>query len=315
MKKIIIIGTYPSNDKNELMLSECIDNLSNIGYHLMIVSHYPIPAHIQNKVNYCVYDKENILLPYEMTPKFWFYSNNFDIVINSNGHLITICKNMSNGCNFANFLGYEFFYYMESDNIFSHEDIDKLIELEKNMFEENKKMIFFKHQIEHSIIYESLIFGGSPGYFSTTLKLPTTITQTTDYKMSLEQSLEQLFYKNLSHLESDFHIINDSSQSFFERSEINKISHNIFAEVICTKNNEPFLWMSNSIDNKKSVKITINSSDDNILYPGVWKYLSLTIGDKITLEINDDGYVTKKNFDISTEMLDFYSKKGTITFK
>ena len=311
MNKIIIIGTYPSNEQSEQMLSECVDNLSNIGYDLMIVSHYPIPTYIQEKVNYCIYDKENILLPYELTPNFWLYDNGFDIVINSNGHLITICKNISNGVNFANFLGYEFFYYMESDNIFNSEDIIKLQELETKMFLEDKKMIFFKQKVDHAIVYESLIFGGSPGYFSTTLKLPTTMREPIDYKVSLEQ----LFYNNLNYFESDFLILNDSSESFFNESEINKISHSIFAEVVCTKDNEPFLWLSNSPNNKKTIKVTINTIDENILYPGVWKFISLQINDKINLEIDEDGYLSKKEFDISTDMLDHYSKKGTITFK
>jgi hypothetical protein len=77
----------------------------------MVVSHYPIPTYIQEKVNYTLYDNENILLPYDLTPKVTCFTTDFDTVINNNGHSLTVSKNINNGINFCNNLGYEFFYF------------------------------------------------------------------------------------------------------------------------------------------------------------------------------------------------------------
>jgi hypothetical protein len=59
MKKIIILGAYPSNKYSEEVLVECIDIFSNSGYDIMLTSHLPIPTYIQEKVNYFIYDSLN----------------------------------------------------------------------------------------------------------------------------------------------------------------------------------------------------------------------------------------------------------------
>jgi hypothetical protein len=60
MKNIIIIGTYPNDSYKLDMLNDCINRVKPLGYDIMIVSHYPIPEEIQSKVNYVLYDSENI---------------------------------------------------------------------------------------------------------------------------------------------------------------------------------------------------------------------------------------------------------------
>jgi hypothetical protein len=66
MKKIIILDTYPSTKEHLECLNECIDRLSGKGYDLMITSHYPVPLHIQEKVDYYLFDKENTMTPNEV---------------------------------------------------------------------------------------------------------------------------------------------------------------------------------------------------------------------------------------------------------
>ena len=106
MKQIIVIGTYPSSPEKEKILSECIDKLSNIGYDIMVVSHYPLPIYIQEKVKYCIYDKENLFLPFELTPSYWFGTETYHAEVFSEGHFLTCSKNMFTALNLVKALNY-----------------------------------------------------------------------------------------------------------------------------------------------------------------------------------------------------------------
>jgi hypothetical protein len=125
MKKLIIISAYPENQQKEDILSKCIDKLKILEFDILIVSHCPIPSHIQNKVNYCLIDNQNILLPYELTPKYWIINNHFNVTINNYGHQLTVSTNIQNGIDFATINNYEFFLFTESDNLIDESDIKK----------------------------------------------------------------------------------------------------------------------------------------------------------------------------------------------
>jgi hypothetical protein len=315
MKQIIVIGTYPSSPEKEKILSECIDRLSNIGYDIMVVSHYPLPTYIQEKVNYCIYDKENIFLPTELTPSYWFETNIFHTEIFSEGHLITCSKNMFTALNLANALKYDFFYYMESDNFLESEDIQKMETLKESMFEEKKHMIFFKQKDGDSLTYNTLLFGGKPNYFVNNMFLPVDLE---DYKANLGPfwTIERLFYYYLSKDESDFIIIPQNIQSYFTHSKMNIITHEYFIEVIGNSTKDQlFLWISNGYQDLNDIKVNINSGEDLILSKGGWMLIPKNVGDEFYVDVEENGYFVRKNFKITEENKDKYYAKGKITFK
>jgi hypothetical protein len=94
MKKVIIISSYATTPEKEETLINCIDKVSNRGYDVILTSHYPVPDYIQKKVNYCIYDSENILLPYSISPSFWIDNDQFELEVNINSHNLTICRNI-----------------------------------------------------------------------------------------------------------------------------------------------------------------------------------------------------------------------------
>ena len=321
MKKIIIIDVYPSNKGIENTLSECIDRLSNTGYDIMITSHLPISNRIQEKVDYCIYDKENILLPFDLTPYSWYSTESFDLRVNNSGHSITICKNIFNGISMAKSLGYDFFYFIEFDNLFSTDDIEKLKKIENDMFINNKSMLFFKRvfngqQGDSEFVYETLIFGGVPSYFLDNVKLPLSLEEFIDYDMNT--ILEFSFYDKLKNKESDFYIIESSSKEYFSNSVINKFSQNSYICELVGNNidDKLVLWTSNEIVNDKSINIKIGSDEEYTLQPGGWTYRYINIDNNarcISIEIDDGIYVTKKEFVLDN--ISKYYEKGKISFK
>jgi hypothetical protein len=313
MKKIIIIGTYPNTKDKENMLSDCIDRLSRIGYDLMIVSHYPIPEYIQNKVDFIIYDKENTLEPYHLTPVYHYYADDFTVEVSNQGHITTVCRNINNGLGLAKHLGYNFFYHIESDNIFSDEDIKKLDELSEKMFNQNKEMILFGYNHDGIQIYESLIFGGKPSYFLHNMQLPLYVD---DFeRMNVDYTLETTFYSNLKSNEHEFLIINEPSDSFFNTSEINKVNNFSQIEILYDVVNDRYvLWISNLIQNKKSIYVTIDNSEEFELIPNGWTILPILSDNPININVNENGIIKNKIFKFTPEDKVFYSNKATILF-
>jgi len=316
MKKLIVIGTYPATLEREKVLLECINRLSNIGYDLMVVSHYPVPNYIQEKVNYCIYDKENVILPSDLTPRYWFGTETCHIEITNEGHFITCSKNMFTSLNLANALKYDFFYYLESDNFLEQEDIIKMEFLRELMFLQNKNMILFKSEDGGYSTYDTLMFGGKPDYFLKNIILPTSVEQYS--QTDTGGTIERTFYNYLSPDESNLLIIEGRSKSYFNKSQMNVISHEHTVEIIGGEDDEQlFLWVSNDFANSQNIKVKINSSDDFILMgPGNWIYIPKEIGDYVTVEVEEEsGFIHKKEFEITEENKEKYYKKGKIFFK
>jgi hypothetical protein len=309
MKKLFIIGTYPSNTYSEQILVSCIDAIINKGYDIMLVSHYPLPTYIQEKVNYYIFDKENIKLPFELTPEVTVNTADIDVIIKNNGHWLTVSKNISNGIKFANNLNYDFFYYLESDNIFSDEDFIKLNSLYLQMFEENKKIIFFKYGEEGFKSYDTLMFGGIPSFYINNINLPTTVEEC---KHAI--SFERLLYYETNYLENDFLIVNEQSKNFFKTSEINKISHDCFVDVIGS-GDKLVLFIFNCSNKSVPIIFTINKHQVIPLNSNCWYFSYVNIGDEIEVEINDDRYITYKNFTLTENNKSYYQNKGVLKLR
>jgi len=316
MKKVIVIGAYPSNPEREEVLLECISRLSNIGYDLIVVSHYPIPDYIQKKVNYCIYDKENIFLPTNLTPSYWFGTEACHVEIFNEGHFLTCSKNMLTSLNLANALKYDFFYYMESDNFLEPEDITKMEFLKELMFLQNKNMILFKSEDGGNPTYDTLLFGGRPDYFVKNATLPTNLEEY--IALNLNTTIERTLYGYLNADENNLLTIEGRSKQYFNKSQINTISHEGIVEVIGNEEtNQLFLWISNDYANTQDIQIKVYPSDNyTILKPGNWAYIPKEVGDHIIVEMKEEsGFTHKKEFTITEENREQYFKKGKISFR
>jgi hypothetical protein len=317
MKKIIILGTYPSNKYSEEVLVECIDIFSNSGYDIMLTSHLPIPTYIQEKVNYFIYDKENIILEEEFSTVLYTETPHFKVEVKNKSHLLAVSKNINNGINLSKNLGYEFFYFIECDNLMSEGDINKLEILRKTMFEEDKKMIAFQYLNEGYYINETLIFGGCPKYFTKNIKLPITKYEFLNYISSTDTSLEKIFFNKTKNQNSKFLLIDVPSYSFFSESKINKISHDYCVEVMGNNRDESLiLWLTN-FSHTNTIKFKINGGNEFNLVPKAWffDYISINDTDVIDVEINDNGYITNKKFKITEDKVEYYKKNGIFEYK
>ena len=314
MKKIIVIGSFPSTEYSEQMLSECIDKVSNIGYDIMLVSHYPVPDYIQRKVDYYIFDKDNPLQPPELTPEWKYDTADFGVRIKNKGHLVTVCRNIFNGISLAKNLDYEFFYYMESDNLIDSQDTFKIEMLRTSMFKHNKKLALFKYTNEDKLMYESLMFAGIPDYFLNNISLPSVTNDIINLK--IYPVLEEYFYNQFHSKENEYLIIDQTSKEFYSNSVINKIGNFWKAEIIYdTTNNKYVFWINNLIANPYSIKVNINMLGYFELPPNGWYFSHIDEGNKLFIEVIDNDCITKKEFDLSGENLIKYRETGELFFR
>jgi len=59
MEDLILITAYCETEKQEEVLNRCVDSVSKLGFHILLISHSHIPTHIQKKCNYYFYDYNN----------------------------------------------------------------------------------------------------------------------------------------------------------------------------------------------------------------------------------------------------------------
>lgn len=307
MNKIIIISSYPSTKCDEEILIKTIDSLTNIGYKTMLVSHLPISVDIQKKVNYFLYDFENTMIP--SLSYFWFCTQNFKVTVNNIGHMVAICKNMINGIGMAKNLGFDYFFYTESDNIISHLDQHSFDDLLNQMISEDKKMIFHKFNNGDTFGYNTILFGGCTEYFANNINLPKNTEEY--YKYNISGILEYDFYNHLNKEESKFLIKHCEGNILegFENSEINKISNiDVICEVLNT-NQGYFLYLMNNT--KNNIEFNINGSLIGLQSGSYWfnkaEYETNVI-------INDGELKRDKIFILTEENKNYYNNKGYIEF-
>ena len=323
MKKIIIISSYATTPEKEKTLNECIDKVSHKEYDVMLTSHYPVPDYIQKKVNYCIYDSDNILLPYSISPSFWVDNDQFELEVSINSHNLTICKNMLNGIGLSKIMKYDFFFFMESDNIFSDDDFIRLDDLSNQMLVNDKHLIFFKNQwiSEHGEAhtnYETLIFGGKVNYFLDNMPLPSTTEEYTQIYFPNNEVfdsvvLEKIFFSKLSHLEDEIFIINDSSKAFFSNSIINKyFITNICDVTVNNKDNNYILFISNFSGCNLIYEINSISKE---FFPGMWHFNAIHEDTHIVVKSLDGEILDRKSFIVSNFDRNKISEKARINFK
>jgi len=309
-KDIIIIGAYPNHPYKMDMLRECIKRVKPLGYDILVVSHYPLPTDIQESVDYVIYDKENVKMLY--CPNYEFGNDGFIIKkhINEGGHALAVVKNINNGINYVNYLKYNFFFYMECDNLFGSDDLLKIEILKNTMFMDGKNMLLFNPPVEKDS-YETLLFGGIPSYYCDSIHLP--ITEE-DFKGE-RVSLERIFYLEHNKMESSYYIINSSSKEYFSSSEINKDFPKFIVDVFGSNVGQNLhLFIINFPENPNSIEVTINNGEPQEFGISRWYIRPLNLGEPLVVKVLSDGIEMVKEFGLTEEDKLWYFKNGFIKF-
>jgi hypothetical protein len=322
MKVLIVIGAYPNTTKKEEVLKQEIESLKSLGFDFMIVSHYPVSVELQNMIDYYIYDKNQTLTPKDRSPYYWFNTESFHIKVFNSRHSLPICQNMFNSFKFSEIKNYDFVFFVENDNIFTPNDVNKFNTLLNEMVSKNKQCIFFKPESfrqDNSYVYETQLFGISPKYLNEKFVIPTTENEW--YETSMSHTLELAFYNKLKHLEDDFLIIDVHSSEYFNESQINifRVESFIF-ELLYNVHNPsyPVLYCHNNTLKGEIKKILVEFNgdviEDKIMLPSHWFYREFTLGNTLKLTVFDiDGSIDYiKTYELTENNLEKIKDKGII---
>lgn len=305
-KNILIIGSYPNKTYKMDMLGECIDRVRPLGYDIMVVTHHPLTEEIQSKVDYVIYDKENKLVSRDLSPLYWLQTDSFTLNYKSQGHILTVCKNIVNGIKFSESLGYEFFFYMESDNLLEKEDLLKIEVIRKSMYLKNNQMVYFSYLHEECNILETLMFGGRVSYYKEINSLPLNESDLNGESVSLERLVFQI-YENKLH---EFYLVPISSKEFFSKSQINKEYQKYFVDIILSNDGTNLYFFFMNISN---IVISTKFNDNEKEFgPMSWHLNKVNVGDEINVKVMVDGVENTRQFIVKDKM--DYVENGFILF-
>ena len=122
-EEAFILSTYPVLNSITKTTIECIEALKQTGRKIILTSHLPIPLELQKLVDYCVYDKNNILTKHTFYNYTWFNYGTWkaDLLLtgenNNVYHGPAVYTNYYNGVTLAEKLGIKKVYLLNYDYV------------------------------------------------------------------------------------------------------------------------------------------------------------------------------------------------------
>lgn len=150
MKPILILDAFITDESDEKLLINFIDNMKSIGDDVLLMSNTTISKKIQDKVNYFFYDKRNQLFEKQYphydsidywTSYEWFKVSN--IFPHTQIHGLSVLINLFRSVRIAKELGYTHFYKMEYDALLSESTKIKIGESNNECIVNNRKGLFY----------------------------------------------------------------------------------------------------------------------------------------------------------------------------
>jgi hypothetical protein len=271
MKEIVILSCWPSTDYREEALITIINQLKKLDKEILIASHYVVPDHIVNMVDYYIYDKTNIIQTMKTLDTYsydyYFESDYFRLEAVNISHSAALSRIFNIALNFVKSLDYDYFTIMESDVDFDIEDIKKLNEIKKQLYNQDKKLFFFKlrpYEFPYwenngiTEVYETSCFGGLVDEFMSKLTFPKTLDEWNQVliKDRNNHNFEYLVTEAFKYNKEKYLIL-DSARNFFSNSKMNTTTVLGLDGIYCNPldDNSPVLFLYNDSNNPRTYKI------------------------------------------------------------
>ena len=278
MKEIVIVSCYPNTEYKERLLNECVSKLRSLNKDVLIATHYPVPDYIVEKVNYYIYDSDNIDFKHKTLDNsktcFVEEAPTFRLEFLEKCHSPSLSRIFNIALNFVKYLEYDYFTIIESDSEYVVEDLAKLTDIKNDMVKYNKNFFFFKlrpYQFPYweSLgvfeVYETYCFGGLVSKFLEKFNFPKSYNEWVELydKDYRNQHLEFYVTSFFSKIKDECLIL-DSLRHIFDKSNINLATVGDPTGVYYNMNDEntPILYLMNNQSNLR--KYVIRSSHNEL---------------------------------------------------
>ena len=274
-EEAFVISTYPILNSVTKTTIECIEALKQTGRKIILTSHLPIPKELQELVDYCVYDKNNLLTKHTFYNYTWFDYDTWKVGLwltgenNNVYHGPSVYTNYYNGAALAEKLGIKKVYFLNYDYVLKDSTFIDNVSLILN----NKKAyVGIKEEQEGNTVI-TYFLATEPKFYLNHFPLVQTSKEYDDLMDewgSESNGLENLTYcalqksKNQIYWEKQnafFKLIEDN----FEHEDYSRVE---YFSIISVKDNPDqfavFLNISNSTDNR-DIEIAVYE-DDKMLF-------------------------------------------------
>jgi glycosyltransferase involved in cell wall biosynthesis len=122
-EEAIVVSTYPILNSIVETTKECIESLKKTGRKIILTSHLPIPKELQEIVDYCIYDNNNLLTKHTFYGYTWFDYGSWRVDLMLSGenndvyHGPSVYTNYYNAASLANSLGIKKIFFLNYDYI------------------------------------------------------------------------------------------------------------------------------------------------------------------------------------------------------
>jgi glycosyltransferase involved in cell wall biosynthesis len=274
-EEAFVISTYPILNSVTKTTIECVEALKQTGRKIILTSHLPIPLELQELVDYCVYDKNNLLTKHTFYNYTWFDYGTWKVGLwltgenNNVYHGPSVYTNYYNGAALAEKLGIKKIYFLNYDY---HLKNTSYIDDVSLILNQKKAYAGIKEEQEGETVI-TYFLASDPKFY---LNHFPQIQSAQEYDSLMDEwgsesnGLENLTYcifqksKNQIYWEKQdafFKLIEDN----FEHKDYSRVE---YFSIISVKDNPEqfavFLNVSNSTDNR-DIEIAVYE-DDNMLF-------------------------------------------------
>ena len=232
-QEAIIISTYPVQQSIIDSTKECIESYKKTGRKIILTSHVPIPQELQELVDYCVYDKNNLLTKHDFYYYCWVDYGHFLVNTLLQGedndvyHGSAVYTNYYNASSLAKNIGFKKLYFTNYDYILTNPEFINDISFILN----NKKAYVDEREYPEGMVSATFFFGIQTNFFFKTHEFVSTATEYDDLKnkvSSFSNGYENIFHFALKPFRDQIHIENSEDWDWLIAENF---KHNNFSRV------------------------------------------------------------------------------------
>ena len=274
-EEAVVISTYPVLESISKTTEECVKAIKQTGRKIILTSHIPVSKKLQELVDYCIYDKNNILTKHTFYNRTWFDYGSWrvDLSLNSENndvyHGPTVYSNYYNGIALAEKLGIKKVYLLNYDY---HLTNFKFLDDVSFILNHKKAYVGIKEEQEGETVI-TYFLATEPKFYLNHFPLVQTPKEYDDLMVewrSESNGLENLTYCALQKSKNQIYwekqeTFSDLIENNFDHKNYSRVEYFSVLPVKDYSNQfAVFLSVANSIDNR-DIEIAVYE-DDKILF-------------------------------------------------
>jgi len=259
-QEAIIISTYPTQQSVIDSTKECIESFKQTGRKIILTSHVPIPLELQELVDYCVFDKNNLLTKHDFYYHCWVDYGHFKVNTILQGenndvyHGPAVYTNYYNAASLAKNLKIKKLFFINYDYILINPEFISNISLKLN----KKKAFVDEREYPEGIVSSTFFMGIHTDLFFNTHEFILTPQEYDNLKNkvgSLSNGYENIFYFALQPFRNQIHI--ETAENWdklikenFKHNNFSRVEYTTVLPINVEDHFAIFYQNSNEVDNR-----------------------------------------------------------------